>query len=231
MSIVSTRGLSEADLATLATPGSVLPALEVLDLGSGSGSTIPDGVPRLAEGFVAGALPAVTYLGITGMHVGEAGASALAAALDRGAMPRLKKLQLCNAVIGDAGLAALAPALRRRPALKQLYSLGQSVRRRGPRRPRGAAAACCRHAAAAGWRTEEAQGARPRLHPDQRRRVRHPRRRARQRRTACSRGGALLNPAPPRATRRLKLWIRHWHGRQALATCDLFRCPCSPGHP
>ena len=121
MSIVSTRGLSEADLATLATPGSVLPALEVLDLGSGSGSTIPDGVPRLAEGFVAGALPAVTYLGITGMHVGEAGASALAAALDRGAMPRLKKLQLCNAVIGDAGLAGLAPALRRRPALEQLY--------------------------------------------------------------------------------------------------------------
>ena len=54
------------------------------------------------------------------MPVGDAGASALAAALDRGALPRLKVLALSNAAIGDAGLAALAPALRRRPALKEL---------------------------------------------------------------------------------------------------------------
>ena len=55
------------------------------------------------------------------MHVGDAGASALAAALGRGALPRLKTLALMNAAIGDAALAALAPALRRRPALDQLY--------------------------------------------------------------------------------------------------------------
>ena len=60
-------------------------------------------------------------LDIFGMHVGDAGASALAAALDRGALPRLESLALGNAAIGDAALAALAPALRRRPALEDLY--------------------------------------------------------------------------------------------------------------
>ena len=54
------------------------------------------------------------------MHVGDAGASGIAAALDRGALPRLKGLRLVNAAIGDAALAALAPALRRRPALERL---------------------------------------------------------------------------------------------------------------
>jgi hypothetical protein len=54
------------------------------------------------------------------MHVGDAGASALAAALGRGALPRLKSLFLTDAAIGDAGLVALAPALRRRPALERL---------------------------------------------------------------------------------------------------------------
>ena len=86
------RGLSAADLATLSTLGSVLPALEMLTLYETSGSAGPDGVQRLAEGLVAGALPAVTFFGIYGMHVGDAGASALAAALDRGALPRLKAL-------------------------------------------------------------------------------------------------------------------------------------------
>ena len=75
---------------------------------------------RLAEGLVAGALPAVTYLAHRRMHVGDAGASALAAALDRGALPRLEGLALGHAAIGDAALAALAPALRRRPALEDL---------------------------------------------------------------------------------------------------------------
>ena len=58
------------------------------------------------------------------MHVGDAGASALAAALGRGALPRLKLLMLCNAAIGNAGLVALAPALWRRPALEELYLAG-----------------------------------------------------------------------------------------------------------
>jgi len=114
------NGLTAADLATLATLGSVLPALELLYLVERSGSAGPDGGLRLAEGLVAGSLPAVTFLVIAGMHVGEAGASALAAALDRGALPRLEHLALVNTAIGDAALAALAPALRRRPALKKL---------------------------------------------------------------------------------------------------------------
>ena len=75
---------------------------------------------RLAEGLGAGALPALVWLEIGRMHVGDAGASALAAALGRGALPRLACLTLSNAAIGDAGLVALAPALRRRPALEYL---------------------------------------------------------------------------------------------------------------
>jgi hypothetical protein len=117
-------GLSACDLATLGLLGSVLPALKELTLDETSGSAGPDGVQRLAEGLVAGALPAVTELDLGGLHVGEAGASALAAALDRGALPRLKILYLVNAAIGDAALVVLAPALRRRPALEALYLCG-----------------------------------------------------------------------------------------------------------
>jgi hypothetical protein len=114
------KGLSADDLATLSTLGSVLPALEMLTLFETSGSAGPDGVQRLVEGLIAGALPAVTHLYLGGMHVGDAGASVLAAALDRGALPRLEILWLAGAAIGDAALVALAPALRRRPALEQL---------------------------------------------------------------------------------------------------------------
>ena len=53
--------------------------------------------------------------------MGDAGASALAAALDRGALPRLQGLALASTAIGGAALAALAPALRRLPALEYLY--------------------------------------------------------------------------------------------------------------
>ena len=45
-----------ATLATLATLGSLLPALRLLFLSESSGSAGLDGVPRLAEGLVAGAL-------------------------------------------------------------------------------------------------------------------------------------------------------------------------------
>ena len=62
----------------------------------------------------------MTLLMIAGMHMGGAGASALAAALDRGALPRLEFLGLHAASIGDVGLVALAPALRRRPALERI---------------------------------------------------------------------------------------------------------------
>ena len=113
-------GLTEADLTTLGTLGSVLPALEKLTLIESSAAG-PDGVRRLAEGLGAGALPAVTSLTLSSMHVGDAGASALAAALGRGASPRLEGLTLANAAIGDAGLVALAPALRRLPALEYLF--------------------------------------------------------------------------------------------------------------
>ena len=121
------RGLSEADLATLGTLGSVLPALEHLTINESSGSASSDGVPRLAEGLAAGALPRLTYLDIYGMQMGEAGASALTAALDRGALPRLKILALTSAAIDDAALVALAPALRRRPALEYLYLFGNPL--------------------------------------------------------------------------------------------------------
>ena len=114
------KGLSAADLATLAKLVSALPVLERLGLIEHSGSAGPDCVPRLAEGLFAGSLPAVTHLIIGGMHLGDAGASVFAATLDRGALPRLKDLALYTAAIGDASLVALAPALRRRPALEYL---------------------------------------------------------------------------------------------------------------
>ena len=122
----SHKGLSAADLATLGTLGSVLPALEVLHL-IDEPAAGPDGLQRLAEGLGAGALPALTLLGFGEMHVGDAGASALAAALGGGALPRLKHLTLANAAIGDAGLVALAPALRRRPALEILSLNGNPL--------------------------------------------------------------------------------------------------------
>ena len=112
------KGLSSDDFATLGTLGSVLPALERLDLSEPEAGA--DGVQRLAEGLGAGALAAVADFQLFNMNVGDAGASALAAALGRGALPRLKILMVNNAAIGDAGLVALAPALRRRPALEYL---------------------------------------------------------------------------------------------------------------
>ena len=116
------KALSEADLAALGTLGSVLPALDMLILGESSAAG-HDGVQRLAEGLGASALPAVTWFSLS-LFVGDAGASALAAALGRGALPRLQSLLLTYADISDAGLVALAPALRRRPALGRLYLCG-----------------------------------------------------------------------------------------------------------
>merc|ERR1740139_778968 len=81
----SLSALTAADLALLGTLGSVLPVLERLFLFERSGAAGPDGVQRLAEGLGAGALPAVTRLSLNGTHVGDAGASALAAALVQGA--------------------------------------------------------------------------------------------------------------------------------------------------
>ena len=114
---VSDKGLSVADLATLGSLGSVLPALEDLFL-----DCYEEGpyLQRLVEGLVAGALPAVTALVLFHMEVCDAGASALAAALGRGALPRLEILVLGASGIGDAGLVALAPALQRLPALQEL---------------------------------------------------------------------------------------------------------------
>tara|TARA_B100000795_G_scaffold11873_1_gene8188 strand:+ start:317 stop:1612 length:1296 start_codon:yes stop_codon:yes gene_type:complete len=130
------KDLSAADLTTLGTLGSVLSALVVLvlvDHTSGvdgkplvEGAAGPDGVLQLVEGLGVGALPSVTYLRITSMHVGDAGASALAVALGQGALSRLKSLMLDATGIGDAGLVALAPALRWLPALQEL-SLAHNV--------------------------------------------------------------------------------------------------------
>ena len=117
--------LPVADLVTLGTLGSVLPALKSLIL-IDRGAASPEGVQRLAERLGAGALPAVTWLQLTNMHVGDAGASALAVALGQGALSRLKSLMLDATGIGDAGLVALAPALRWLPALQEL-SLAHNV--------------------------------------------------------------------------------------------------------
>ena len=118
--------LCAAEMRTLGKLGSVLPTLEVLRLGFVSPGTVRcfDGVQGLAMGLGAGALPALTELALTELHVGHAGASALGAALGRGALPRLTRLFLGGTEISDAGLVALAPALRRLPALDHLVLWG-----------------------------------------------------------------------------------------------------------
>jgi len=130
--------LSEDNLATFGTLGSLMPALNKLFL-SGLNMWPPQadlidtirindraaGVQRLAEKLGAGALPALTSVTLNYMQLGDAGASALAAALNRGALPRLKHLDLTRAAIGDAGVVALAPALQRLLALRSL-DLGEN---------------------------------------------------------------------------------------------------------
>ena len=119
--LMNNASFSAADLELLGGLGRSLPELRSFVLGSiAAGAAGPDGVPRLAAGLGAGALPALTSFSIGSMHVGDAGASALTAALGRGALPRLKGLHLSSAAIGDAGLVALAPALRRQPKLEKL---------------------------------------------------------------------------------------------------------------
>ena len=118
----SGKALSAADLETLGTLGSVLPALERLEVLESPTHALRThfGMLRLTVGLGADALHSVTYFACNFVFVGNAGASALAAALDRGALPQLKELYLGNAAIGDPGLVALAPVLRRRPALERL---------------------------------------------------------------------------------------------------------------
>ena len=117
------RGLTAADLALLRKLVPVLPALQIVWLLETAGT---EGAEQLVEGLGAGApLPVVTYLLVRrGVHVGDAGASALAGALGQGALPRLKRIVLNRTAIGDAGLVALAPALRRLPALEWLGLAG-----------------------------------------------------------------------------------------------------------
>ena len=187
------KGLSVADLTTLGTLGSVLPALQVLTICEPTGAAGPDGVQRLAERLGAGALPALTYLNFLLIHVGDAGASALAAALGRGALPRLKSLSLSGAAIGDAGLVALAPALRRLPALQHLALFRNQFGDEGiaalvaPLPPAGAAAAAAGCADAADRSADEARSARPPRHADRRHRLRRPGHCARKRRAAGAR--------------------------------------------
>jgi len=116
------RGLNAADLALLGKLVPVLPVLQIVWLLEAAG---PEGAEQLVEGLDAGALPVVTYLLVRrGVHVGDAGASALAVALGQGALPRLKRIVLNRTAIGDAGLVALAPSLRRLPALEELGLYG-----------------------------------------------------------------------------------------------------------
>ena len=130
--VESRTGLSDDNLATFGKLGSLLPALDnlgisIYPLRLNERAAGPDGVQRLAEKLGAGALPALTFVSLYNMHVGDAGASALAAALDRGALPRLAHLRLTNAAIGDAGVVALVPALRRLPTLRTLCLSGNHL--------------------------------------------------------------------------------------------------------
>ena len=139
------KGLSATDLATLGKLTPVLPALEKLT-SRRSASAGPDG-GQLVEGLGVGALPAVTCfrsatcawrrrrLGVRGRPGPRRPAAAQA--------PRSVQRRHRRRGSGGprAGLAAAACA-------GDAWARWQPVRRRGPRRPRGAAAGRC--AAAAG---------------------------------------------------------------------------------
>ena len=116
-------GLTTADLTLLLTLAPVLPALEKLSLHGSSEEADPEGTQQLVAGLSTLACIHMFALSL-GMHVGDAGALALAAALGRGALPQLRLLSLTRAGIGDAGLVALAPALQYLPALEGLYLQG-----------------------------------------------------------------------------------------------------------
>ena len=90
------KGLSTTDLATLGKLIPVLPALETLRLIERSASPGPDG-GQLVEGLGVGALPAVTHFVLRNVCVGDAGASALAAALWTEAPCRGSRSSICVA--------------------------------------------------------------------------------------------------------------------------------------
>ena len=113
-------GITADHLALLGTLGSFLPCLLRLVVYARFSAIAPDGVQQFAEKLRAGALPAMIKLRIVDTFVGDAGASALAAAVGRGALPRLSSLHLGTSCIGDVGLKALAPALRQLPKLTEL---------------------------------------------------------------------------------------------------------------
>ena len=95
------------------------------------------------------------------MHVGDAGASALAAALDRGALPRLEVLVLTTPPSATRRWRPSRRPCGGGPRWRNSASVAtRSATRASP--PSWRRRRRCRHAAAAGWRAEEAQVARPR---------------------------------------------------------------------
>lgn len=88
------------------------------------GTGLIDGGEVPAEGLGAGALSAVTQLGILKIRFNDRGSELLAAALAQGALARLENLLLASANIGDAGLVALAPAVRQLIAIVDLADNG-----------------------------------------------------------------------------------------------------------
>jgi len=116
-----------SDMALLGRLGSFLPELERLTLQIPSFVTTQP-MQLFAENLRVGALLTLTSLRITYTHMGDVGASALAAAVSRGALPRLKCLKLQNVGIGDLGFKALVPALQQ---IHELMALGLKGNRLG----------------------------------------------------------------------------------------------------
>ena len=87
-----------------------LPTLRILELAHMSLGD--EDVQSLFHGLGQRALlPSLKLLALNGNQIGNAGATALAAALCRGAMPSLQELHLGKNAIGDKGLIALAEPL------------------------------------------------------------------------------------------------------------------------
>ena len=104
-----------------------LPELRRLDLDNdaqlGRNVISAEAMHALCTGLGPGDAPSLRALGLSGNHIGPAGAGALAAALGRGALPSLSELDL-DGPIGNRGVAALAVPLRTMPVLRQLVLVG-----------------------------------------------------------------------------------------------------------
>ena len=116
------KGLTAADLATLAKLGSVLPALEVLGLfanpfrDEGLAALLAPPPPAGTPPRPAGGLKMLRWLDLDRTQVTDAGCATLAAALSSGALPALDSLELDGTRASASAVSRLQAVVATRSA-------------------------------------------------------------------------------------------------------------------